>query len=177
MQRLQLVVILDWIAATPANCLGPAPRTPPDQLQRPAWHKWSLKDWLLNQANMFSGEDPLPQNWVRVLSRGTGQMYYANVETRVAQSEKPPSVTLCHQGFLGRQQSHPPLPGSVHAGSENNTEVGQCLGSFEALALQVRDKAVCRARGQSSSTASRQCVMLMRRKTGHHTVYWCHAPR
>ncbi len=107
MQRLQLVVILDWIAATPANCLGPAPRTPPDQLQRPAWHKWSLKDWLLNQANMFSGEDPLPQNWVRVLSRGTGQMYYANVETGVAQSEKPQSVTLCHQGLLGRQQSHP----------------------------------------------------------------------
>ena len=99
----------------------------------------SLKDCLLNQANMFSGGDPLPQNWVRVLSRGTGQMYYANVETGVTQSEKLQSVTLCHQGLLGRQQSHPLLQGNVHAGSQNNTEVGQCLSSFEAPALQVRD--------------------------------------
>ena len=141
MQRLQLVVILDWIASTPANCLGPAPRTPPDRLQRPAWHGWSLKDWLLNQANMFSGEGPLQQNWVRVLSREPA------LETGVAQSEKPQSVTLCHQGLLGRQGSHPPLQGSVHAGSQNNSEVGQCLGSFEAPALQVRDKAVCHASG------------------------------
>ena len=54
----------------------------------------SLKDCLLNQANMFSGEDPLPQHWVRVLSRGTGQMYYASVETGVTQREKLQSVTL-----------------------------------------------------------------------------------
>ena len=100
---------------------------------------------------MFSGEDPLPQNWVRVLSRGTGQMYYANVETGIAQSEKPQSVTLCHQGLLGRQQSHPPLQGSVHAGSQNNSEVGQCLGSFEAPALQVRDKLQSRQPSQSFS--------------------------
>ena len=173
-------MILDWIAATPANCLGPALRTPPDQLQRPAWHGWSLKDWLLNQANVFSGEDPLPQNWVRVLSRGTGQMYYANVETGVAQSEKPQSVTLCHQGLLGRQQSHPPLQGSVHAGSQIIWRSGSAWAALRlrlcgfATNYRVGSQANLSATGKNGykqkSQLKRMFLRWMRRAYGLYKV-------
>ena len=63
----------------------------------------------------------------------------------------------CFQGELGRctmpvwkqelpsarnfSRSHSTrcVQSNVYAGSQNNTEVGQCLSSFEAPALQVRD--------------------------------------
>ena len=40
---------------------------------------------------------------------------------------------------FSRSHSTRCVQSNVYAGSQNNTEVGQCLNSFEAPALQVRD--------------------------------------
>jgi len=54
----------------------------------------TMGQWEAEQARRFAGLPPLPEGWLRALSRSTGRIYYVNSATGESQFEEPKATKV-----------------------------------------------------------------------------------